>query len=297
MPFVLFSLVVAWTVMLLFGGMDLDRALLDLLHADDKPAEVASIAHLLTELGGVAVLVPLTVAGAALLLYRRQYRSAALLLGLTLSGRLLVALQKAQTARLRPDDHEQLVDVQSFAFPSGHSANSTMVYLSLAFLLTARRPHRSLAIWGAVWLTVLIGASRVVLGVHWPTDVIAGWAFGLFWTLLLLRLSGHDIGDGTPRALRHSSPRRSEDMTDRDDRGADRAETARSTDDSGLIEGMEGAPEQGSRSSNAVGHDVATRDELKQEVGDPSVTRVRDSDKPEQANLPRFNEGNSKLNP
>ena len=206
MPFVLFSLVLAWAVMLLFGGMDLDRGLLTILYAGDGRAEIAGAARILTEFGGVMVLVPLTIAGAAMLLVRRSFRSAALLVGLTLSGRLLVELQKIQTARLRPEEHEHLVAVQTLAFPSGHAANSTMVYLSMAFLLTSTYPRRSLAVWGAVWLVVLIGASRVVLGVHWPTDVIAGWAFGLFWTLLLLRLSGHDVGDGTPRALRHSAP-------------------------------------------------------------------------------------------
>ena len=86
-------------------------------------------------------------------------------------------------------------------------------------------------------------------------------------------------------------------MTDRNDRGADRAETARQTDDSALIDSMERAPSQGDRSGHNIAHDIATRDELKQAVGDPSVTRVRDSDKPEQANLPRYNEGNQKLNP
>jgi hypothetical protein len=86
-------------------------------------------------------------------------------------------------------------------------------------------------------------------------------------------------------------------MTDRNDRGSDRAETARRTDDSALIEGMEGAPSHGNRSGHQIGHDIATRDELKQDVGDPGVTRVRDSDKGEEADLPRFNEGNSKLNP
>jgi hypothetical protein len=81
-------------------------------------------------------------------------------------------------------------------------------------------------------------------------------------------------------------------MTDRNDRGADRAETARQTDDSDLIENMEGAPSHGNRNTNQLGHDLATRDELKQEVGDPAVTRVRDSDKGEEADLPRFNETN-----
>lgn len=81
-------------------------------------------------------------------------------------------------------------------------------------------------------------------------------------------------------------------MNDRNDRGSDRAETARQTDDSELIESMEGAPSHGSRSGHQINQDIATQDELKQEVGDGSVTRVRDSDKGEQANLPRFNESN-----
>ena len=85
-------------------------------------------------------------------------------------------------------------------------------------------------------------------------------------------------------------------MTDQNDRGAERAETARRNDDSELIDRMEDAPSHGNRSGHRVGHDVGTQDELKQAVGDGSVTRVRDSDKPEEANMPRYNEGNSKLN-
>ena len=86
-------------------------------------------------------------------------------------------------------------------------------------------------------------------------------------------------------------------MTDRTDRGTDRAETTRLTDDSDIIESMEDAPGHGIRSGHNIARDIATRDELKQEIGDPSVTRVRDSDKSEEADLPRFNEGNSNLNP
>lgn len=86
-------------------------------------------------------------------------------------------------------------------------------------------------------------------------------------------------------------------MSDRNDRADDRAETARQTDDSELIEGMEDAPAEGGRSGGNLQRDVGTRDELKQRVGEGGVTRVRDSDKGEEADLPRFNEGNSKLNP
>ena len=86
-------------------------------------------------------------------------------------------------------------------------------------------------------------------------------------------------------------------MSDRNDRAEDRAETARQTDDSELIEGMEDAPAAGGRSGGNLQRDVGTRDELAQRVGEGGVTRVRDSDKGEEADLPRFNEGNSKLNP
>ena len=79
-------------------------------------------------------------------------------------------------------------------------------------------------------------------------------------------------------------------MTDRNDRGADRAETARQSDDSDIIESMEDAPSFGGAEGGNLQRDIGSRDEVRQEVGDgDGVTRVRDSDKPEQANLPRFN--------
>jgi hypothetical protein len=79
-------------------------------------------------------------------------------------------------------------------------------------------------------------------------------------------------------------------MTDRNDRGADRAETARRTDDSEILEAAEDAPAFGGSSGGNLQRDIGGRDEVKEEVGGgDGVTRVRDSDKPEQANLPRFN--------
>jgi len=80
-------------------------------------------------------------------------------------------------------------------------------------------------------------------------------------------------------------------MTDRDDRGTDRAETARRTDDSDIIENSEDAPAFAQSSGGSLQRDIGGRDEIDQDVGDgDGVTRVRDSDKPEQADLPRFNE-------
>ena len=80
-------------------------------------------------------------------------------------------------------------------------------------------------------------------------------------------------------------------MTDRKDRGSDRAETARQSDDSELIDAMEDAPAFGGSSGGNLQRDIGSRDEVHEEVGDgDGVTRVRDSDKPEQADLPRFNQ-------
>ena len=81
-------------------------------------------------------------------------------------------------------------------------------------------------------------------------------------------------------------------MIDQNDRGQQRADEARRTDDSELIESMEDAPSFGGINGHNINQDIGTRDDLKQEVGDGSVTGVRDSDKAEQADLPRFNESN-----
>jgi undecaprenyl-diphosphatase len=207
MPIALFGLAIAWGVMLLFGGMELDRALLLLAYAGDRE-DVAIGARWLTELGGYRVLLAVTALGAVWLLFRREWRASLLLLGITLSGRALIDWQKIWTGRVRPEDQVHLVQVQSLSFPSGHAANATLVWLCLALLVPRTARARTFAIWGAVWLSLAIGLSRVVLGVHWPSDVIGGWAFGLFWTMLLLRLSGHSVDDGTLPGPAHSLPKR-----------------------------------------------------------------------------------------
>ena len=204
MPLALLGLAVAWAVMLLFGGMEFDRGLLVVLYAGDEP-RLAAAARWATELGGGLVLLALTGFGVGMLLYRRAWRSAALLVGITLSGRLLVELQKDWTARIRPDAQGHLVPVDTLAFPSGHAANAAMVWLCLALVVPRRPRTRAFAVWAAAWLAILVGLTRVMLGVHWPSDVIGGWAFGLFWALLLLRLAGHPLGEGTPRRLAHFS--------------------------------------------------------------------------------------------
>jgi membrane-associated phospholipid phosphatase len=109
---------------------------------------------------------------------------------LPLSSGLVVELLKRWIGRLRPHDQEHmLVQVQSYAFPSGHTSNATVVWLGLALLLVRGERARLVAIAAAAMLAVAIGLSRNMLGVHWPSDVVGGWAFGLFWIVLLARVS------------------------------------------------------------------------------------------------------------
>lgn len=191
------GLLLIWLAMLALGGLAWrpDDALLALLYAGRKPG-LAQAAAFITELGGWLVLIPAAAIAASTLLYRRERRRALLLAGTVLGGRLLVEIQKWLSARARPVEEGQLVAVHSLSFPSAHAANSTITYLAIALLLFGNR----IAVALALILTVTIGLSRVMLGVHWPSDVIGGWAFGLLWTLGLLRLVGKD---GTPARLRH----------------------------------------------------------------------------------------------
>lgn len=139
-----------------------------------------------TSLGGVPVLTMLTVIVVAFLLVSRRYANAALVTCAIAGGALLNTLLKIGFARPRPDLVDHLVAVQSMSFPSGHAAASAITYLTLGALLarTERRPTVRAYIFAvAVFLTLLIGVSRVFLGVHYPTDVLAGWCVGSAWAL------------------------------------------------------------------------------------------------------------------
>ena len=104
--------------------------------------------------------------GAAWLLYRGKRRAALVLLIASFSGRLLVILEKAYFARLRPEEHLRLAEVHYQSFPSGHAANSMIVYLLLALFLIHDPQRRAIAVGAALLLSILIGISRVLLGVQ-----------------------------------------------------------------------------------------------------------------------------------
>jgi undecaprenyl-diphosphatase len=180
------ALAALWLAMLLLGAGAVDREILLALYAGSRPLLV-SMARGFTALGEWPVVVLVSVAAAAWLVYRREASAALLLLAGTLLARLLVILQKAGFDRLRPDEHLRLVEVSSKSFPSAHSANSMLVYPLCAVLLAPPR-WRLPVVAATILLALCIGISRVLLGVHWPSDVVGGWAFGGLAALAILRV-------------------------------------------------------------------------------------------------------------
>lgn len=141
----------------------------------------------ITGLGGNTVLFLMTAAVALFLLLTGRARTARLVVVSVATGALVNTGLKLAFARPRPDILPHDVIVYTSSFPSGHAFLSATVYLTLAALLARTQPDRRVKLFVlsvAVALTVLIGVSRVYLGVHWPTDVLAGWALGASWAFV-----------------------------------------------------------------------------------------------------------------
>lgn len=139
-----------------------------------------------TALGGTAVLTLLVAAVLGFLVIARRTHAALLVFGATVGGAVLSTLLKGAYARPRPALVPHLSYVTSASFPSGHAMLSAVVYLTLGALLArqvAGRWARAYFVGVAVVLTLLVGASRVYLGVHYPSDVVAGWAAGVAWAV------------------------------------------------------------------------------------------------------------------
>jgi undecaprenyl-diphosphatase len=140
----------------------------------------------LTGLGGTIVLVIVSLAAFFFLLMTGRTHSAYMLAASVIGAMILSQTMKLGFNRPRPDLVPHGARVYTMSFPSGHAMMSAAVYLTLAALL-ARTQQRSrvriFIIFVAAMLTILVGASRVYLGVHWPTDVLAGWAGGAAWAI------------------------------------------------------------------------------------------------------------------
>jgi undecaprenyl-diphosphatase len=151
------------------------------------PAWLEEAMRDLTALGGTFVLTLITLAVAGYLELAGK-RRAALFLLLAIGGGVAIGFAlKAGFERPRPDLVTAEARVFSTSFPSAHSMLSAIVYLTLGMLLARVQPRRRVKIYLiglAILLTLAIGISRIYLGVHWPSDVLAGWALGASWAML-----------------------------------------------------------------------------------------------------------------
>jgi undecaprenyl-diphosphatase len=171
----------------------IDRAvLLALREAGDSgepigPAWLQGVMMDITALGGTSVLTLTTLAAVGYLVAARKGATALYLSSAVIGGALLTSGLKIGFGRPRPELVAHLVEVQSASFPSGHAANSAITFLTIGVLLARAEADWRLKLYlvgVAMGMTFLVGCSRVYLGVHWPSDVLAGWSVGAAWALL-----------------------------------------------------------------------------------------------------------------
>jgi undecaprenyl-diphosphatase len=171
----------------------LDRTILLLFRNPADPTDpvgplwMESAVRDITALGGVTVTTLMTLGAAGFLLLSGK-RGAALFVVAAIAGSALLSFgMKLGFERARPDLVPHGTAVYTASFPSGHATGAAATYLTLGALLARFQLHRRLKVYLlaiAVLLTVLIGLSRIYLGVHWPSDVLAGWTLGASWALL-----------------------------------------------------------------------------------------------------------------
>jgi undecaprenyl-diphosphatase len=200
--FYLFSLliliVVSWSIL---GISDLvergriqrfDEWILTVVRVPDNPVQLrgpdwlAEFMRDITALGGAPVLTFITLAVVGYLILQKSYRSLGLVAAATVTGLIVSLLLKLYFIRPRPDVVPHLMTETTPSFPSGHSMMSAVVYLTLAALLSRIETSNRVRIYTitiAFLIVFLVGISRVFLGVHYPTDILGGWAFGLIWAM------------------------------------------------------------------------------------------------------------------
>ncbi len=165
-----------------------------------------------TALGGVLLRHIVALGALAALLFLRLRREAVLLAGTIMGGWIVDSAIKHFVGRARPMIVPHLTQAGGTSFPSGHSFNSAVVYIGIALAFAALSPRQSVRVTliaSAMVLTLLIALSRVWLGVHWPTDVIAGWTGGAAWAFTasaLLHRPAKAVAEHARDALEAATP-------------------------------------------------------------------------------------------
>ena len=173
--------------------ISLDRSILLMFRNPEDPADPLGppwfelAVRDVTSLGGVTITTMVTLAAVGFLLLSRRRGAALFVLASIAGAATLSFVIKGVIERPRPELTLHSMEVYTSSFPSGHATGAAATYLTLGALLARfqrRRRLKAYLLTLAVILTVMIGLSRLYLGVHWPSDVLAGWTLGSSWALL-----------------------------------------------------------------------------------------------------------------
>ncbi|AKM10459.1 phosphatase PAP2 family protein [Croceicoccus naphthovorans] len=163
----------------------------------------------LTALGGVLLRHVFALVAVVALLFLKLRREALLLAVTIVGGWIVNSGMKALVGRARPEIVPHLTEAGGASFPSGHSFNAAVVYIAIALALatlSARQSVRLTVIGAAIVLSLAIAWSRVWLGVHWPSDVAAGWLGGAGWAFLAAALLQRSVEHAADRAVAANRP-------------------------------------------------------------------------------------------
>lgn len=166
----------------------LDQPLLVFIASHRQPT-LTGIMHFITWLGEPWFIIPVLILAGIIFWYKtKSWQSLYILVSAVTGAGIFDLLFKSLVARARPGAILRVLDVPGYAFPSGHAA-LTVFYIMMGYLISRRVKAWQLkvAVWfAAVLMAMLIGISRVYLGVHWPTDVLGGWILALVWATLVI---------------------------------------------------------------------------------------------------------------
>lgn len=168
----------------------IDRSVLLALRAAPHdpigPDWLTTAAADITSLGSIAILTMVVALVAGLFASLRHFRQAGVMIVASVGGLIWSETLKSIFARTRPEEMYRIVEAHNASFPSGHTMLSAAIYLTLGALaasFTRKRRIRLFCLTAAGLATLLVGMTRVFLGVHWASDVLAGWCLGAAWAL------------------------------------------------------------------------------------------------------------------